>query len=82
MTEQNALYTIFLPIPVRKEGNVPKLKNNYELTVLIYIMCYQVRLMDHDFVVAPRHKLIPSVYAVCNIDPDNGKMTYSGNFMF
>ena len=34
--------------------------------------------MDHDFVVAPRNKLIPSVYAVCNIDPDNGKMTYSG----
>ena len=39
---------------------------------------YKVRLMDHDFVVAPRHKLIPSVYAVCNVDPADGKMTYSG----
>jgi len=40
-------------------------------------MNYKVRLLDHDFVVAPRHKLIPSVYAVCNLDLD-GSMTYSG----
>ena len=39
---------------------------------------YKVRLLDHDFVIAPRHKLIPSVYAVCNINPNDGSMTYSG----
>ena len=31
---------------------------------------YQVRLPDHDFLVASRHKLIPSVYAACIIDPN------------
>ena len=39
---------------------------------------YKVRILDHDFVIAPKHTLIPSVYAVCNIDPADGKMTYSG----
>ena len=39
---------------------------------------YKVRMLDHDFTLAPRHKLIPSVYAVCNIDPIDGKTTYSG----
>ena len=41
---------------------------------------YKVRLLDHDFCIAPRHTLIPSVYAVCNIDPNDGSMTYSGTF--
>ena len=40
---------------------------------------YKVRLLDHDFVIAPRHKLIPSVYSVCDISPKDGSMTYSGN---
>ena len=39
---------------------------------------YKVRILDHDFVIAPKHTLIPSVYAVCNIDPADGKTTYSG----
>ena len=30
---------------------------------------YEVRLPDHDWVVAERHKLIPSVYAAVKIDP-------------
>ena len=34
---------------------------------LVMHMEYEIRLPDHDFVVAPGHKLIPSVYAVCEI---------------
>lgn len=37
---------------------------------------YRVRLPDHDFVVAPRHKLIPSVYAGLTFLKQ--KLTYSG----
>ena len=39
---------------------------------------YKVRLPDHDFVVGPRHKLIPSVYGVCNVKED-GDVSYSGD---
>ena len=39
---------------------------------------YKVRLPDHDFVVGNRHKLIPSVYGVCEIN-DKGDVTYSGD---
>ena len=37
---------------------------------------YRIRLPDHDYVVAPRHKLIPSVYAGLAFDGD--KLSYSG----
>ncbi|CAG7734334.1 unnamed protein product, partial [Allacma fusca] len=40
-------------------------------------MEYQVSLPDHDWVVASRHKLIPSVYAGMSFN-SQGKMTYSG----
>lgn len=36
---------------------------------------YAIRLLDHDWVVAERHKLIPSVYAGCEIKKE---VTYSG----
>ena len=39
---------------------------------------YKVRLPDHDFVVGPRHKLIPSVYGLCNINT-KGEVIYSGD---
>jgi len=43
---------------------------------------YQVRLPDHDWVIAERHKLIPSVYAAIKVDRDHfGQRTavgYSG----
>ena len=41
---------------------------------------YKVRLPDHDFAVAACHKLIPSVYAACAINPDKFKdaVSYSG----
>ncbi|CAB4044708.1 Hypothetical predicted protein [Paramuricea clavata] len=38
---------------------------------------YKVRLNDHSFVIGPRHTLIPSVYAVCEVRP-NGELSYSG----
>ena len=40
---------------------------------------YEVKLPDHDFVKASRHKLIPSVNAICDIGPD-GEVTYSGAY--
>jgi len=39
---------------------------------------YRVQLPDHSFVVGDRHKLIPSVYAVCNLKGD-GSLDYSGD---
>ena len=39
---------------------------------------YKVTLPDHNFVVAPAHKLIPSVYAVCNVS-EKGEVQFSGN---
>ena len=39
---------------------------------------YKVRLPDHDFTIANKHKLIPSVMAECEI-LDDGKVSYSGN---
>ena len=42
-------------------------------------MEYKVRLPDHDFTIAQKHKLIPSVYAACAIDRDKQPaLTYSG----
>ncbi|CAF1644201.1 unnamed protein product [Adineta ricciae] len=38
---------------------------------------YRVRLPDHDWTVAPRHQLTPSVYAGCMIN-DNNDVGYSG----
>ena len=39
---------------------------------------YKVRLNDHDFVIGGQHKLIPSVYAECEITQE-GKVSYSGD---
>ena len=45
-------------------------------------MDYKVKLPDHTFAVAEKHKLVPSVYAVCNIDAKRWgsakAVTYSG----
>jgi uncharacterized protein YegL len=45
-------------------------------------MDYRVRLPDHDWVVADKHKLIPSVYAIITVDPDKvgdpRAVTYAG----
>lgn len=45
-------------------------------------MEYRIRLPDHDWVVAEKHKLIPSVYALINIERerhgDAKAVTYSG----
>ena len=39
---------------------------------------YKIRLSDHIFVFATRHKLNPSVYGVCDINL-KGEVTYSGD---
>ncbi|CAF4344729.1 unnamed protein product, partial [Rotaria magnacalcarata] len=44
---------------------------------LLMHLDYKISLPDHDFVVAPGHKLIPSVYAACTINNKN-EVTYSG----
>ena len=41
-------------------------------------MEYKVRVPDHNFVVGPRHTLIPSVYGVCKIK-ENSELSYSRN---
>ncbi|CAF3108249.1 unnamed protein product [Rotaria sp. Silwood2] len=38
---------------------------------------YRVHLPDHDWIVAPRHQLTPSVYAACILSED-GDLSYSG----
>ena len=49
---------------------------------LVMHMDYQIRLPDHDFVKGAKHKLIPSVYAACQIKSPSPKkdpeITYSG----
>lgn len=49
---------------------------------LVMHMEYEVRLPDHDFVVATKHKLIPSVYAACEIQSASAKsqpeISYTG----
>ncbi|KAF6035822.1 hypothetical protein EB796_005872 [Bugula neritina] len=49
---------------------------------LLMSLEYKVTLPDHDWVIAQRHKLIPSVYAVCQIKPNmigqENAVTYSG----
>ena len=34
--------------------------------------------MDHNFVVGPQHKVIPSVYGICEVNK-NGNVFYSGD---
>lgn len=54
---------------------------NKQAPILMYVE-YKVTLPDHDWVVAAKHKLIPSVYAAIKIDENgNGKpeaVGYSG----
>lgn len=44
---------------------------------IVMHMQYRVKLPDHDWVIAERHKLIPSVYAACEFTKD-GEVGYSG----
>ena len=49
---------------------------------MIMHMTYEIRLPDHDFVQAPKHRLTPSVYAACEIRSTSAKtdpeISYSG----
>ena len=42
---------------------------NNQAPLLMHVE-YRVRLPDHDFVIASRHKLIPSVYVAVDIKPN------------
>jgi hypothetical protein len=48
---------------------------NKQSPVLLHLE-YVIKLPDHDFTPAPKHKLCPSVYGACVID--DSKITYSG----
>ena len=48
---------------------------NKQSPILMHLE-YTVQLPDHDWVIAERHKLIPSVYAACIVKPEN--VSYSG----
>lgn len=54
---------------------------NKQAPLLMHVE-YKVSLPDHDFVIASRHKLIPSVYALCEVKPNEmGRpeaVSYSG----
>jgi hypothetical protein len=52
---------------------------NKQAPILMHLD-YKVKLPDHDFVIATRHKLIPSVYATCLLKPDDlsNAVSYSG----
>jgi len=50
---------------------------NKQAPILMHLE-YKVMLPDHSFVVGPQHKLIPSVYCVCEILKD-GSLSYSGD---
>ena len=49
---------------------------------LIAHVSYEIRLPDHEFVKATKHKSTPSVYAACEIKPPSSRadpeITYSG----
>ena len=45
-------------------------------------MEYKVRLSDHNFVVGERHKLVPSVYGVCNVTPKGVVSRIRGKYSF
>ena len=49
---------------------------NFQAPILMH-RAYKVKLMDCDFVIRPQHKLIPSVYGICEIT-NTGRASYSG----
>ncbi|CAF1602695.1 unnamed protein product, partial [Rotaria sp. Silwood1] len=46
-------------------------------TPMLMHLDYRIRLPDHDWIVAPRHQLTPSVYAACLLSEDED-LGYSG----
>ena len=71
----------FHPQDDKAKAHIALIAASKQPPILIH-MEYQVTLPDHDFVVAPKHKLIPSVIAdmklVKNKDLTNDAVTYSG----
>ena len=50
---------------------------NLQVPLLMHVE-YKVRLLYHDFVIGPQHKLIPSFYGICGIT-NTGDVSYSGD---
>ena len=50
---------------------------NLQVPLLIHIE-YKVKLLIHGFAIGPQHKLIPSVYGICQIT-NTGDVLYSGD---
>ena len=46
--------------------------------ILMHLDC-RVCFPDHDFVIGTKHKLIPSVYGLCDIAPKDGLVTHLGD---
>jgi hypothetical protein len=86
--DMQALESLFGPDAILYLSNDDKARVNIGITAankqasMLMKVEYKVRMLDHDFILAPKHKLIPSVYSVCNIDPTDGKTTYSGSTIF
>ena len=83
LDDLNALDLLFGPDVVVFMSNDDKARVPLGLTAankqgqILMHMSYKVRLADHDFTIAKGHKLIPSVYAECDLLED-GKISYSG----
>ena len=85
--DMQALESLFGPDAILYLSNDDKARVAIGITAankqasMLMKVSYKVRILDHDFVIASKHTLIPSIYAVCNIDPADGKMTYSGMYL-
>lgn len=53
---------------------LPAVKNQVRIAMHVQ---YRIQLPDHDWVIAAKHKLIPSVYAACVFGSD-GCVSYNG----
>ena len=70
-------------LPVDDKAKVPigVTAAKYQVPMVMH-MTYEIRLTDHNFVKATKHKLTPSVYAACEIKATSAKqdpeISYSG----
>ena len=67
----------YLSTDDKAKVHIGKTAANAQAPLLMHVG-YKIRLPDHDFVVGDKHKITPSVYAVCEV-LENGKVSYSGD---
>ena len=58
---------VYLGIDNKAKVPLGTIAANKQRSILMRVE-YQIKLPDHTFAVADKHKLIPSVYGICNID--------------